>query len=188
MNIPEILSTILAELETALQQIDPDQADQFADAILKADKVFVAGTGRSQMMIRGLAMRLMQLGFKAHVVGETTTPAIAPGDLLIIGSGSGETASLTVMANKAKKIGAQLALITIYPDSTIGKLTDTVVQIRAATPKSEKASGASSIQPGAGTFEQSMLIFCDATVIRIIEKQKITDSNTVLMKAHANLE
>lgn len=188
MNTVEISLAILKELEGALKQIDSGSAETLVDAIVSADKVFVAGTGRSQMMIRGLAMRLMHLGFKAYVVGETVTPAIEPGDLLIIGSGSGETATLTVMANKAKKIGAKLALITIYPESTIGKLADIVVRIVATTTKSDKDSGAKSIQPGANMFEQSMLLFCDATVIRIIETQKIEDSNKALMKTHANLE
>jgi 6-phospho-3-hexuloisomerase len=188
MNTVEISLAVLKELEGALKQIDPGKAESLVDAIISANKVFVAGTGRSQMMIRGLAMRLMHLGFKVYVVGETVTPAIEPGDLLIIGSGSGETATLTVMANKAKKIGAKLAIITIYPESTIGKLADIVVHIVAATTKSDKDSGAKSIQPGANMFEQSMLLFCDSVVIRIIEKKKIEDSNVGLMKTHANLE
>lgn len=188
MNTIEISLAILNELEGALKQIDPDQAEALSDAIVVADKVFVAGTGRSQMMVRGLAMRLMHLGFKAFVVGETVTPAIEPGDLLIIGSGSGETSTLAVMASKAKKVGANLALITIYPESTIGKLADIIIRIAAATTKSDEDSGAKSIQPGANMFEQSMLLFCDATVIRIIEKRKIKDSNLILMKKHANLE
>jgi 6-phospho-3-hexuloisomerase len=79
------------------------------------------------MMIRGLAKRLMHLGFNAYVIGETITPAIEPGDLLIIDSGSGESGTLIVMANKAKKAGAKLALITIYPDSTIGIVSLTSV-------------------------------------------------------------
>ena len=140
------------------------------------------------MMIRGLAMRLVHLGYQAYVVGETVTPAIEPGDLLIIGSGSGKTATLAVMADKAKKMGARLALITIYPESTLGKLADIVVQIVAATTKSAQDSGAKSIQPGANLFEQSLLLFCDAAVIRIIEKNGIEDSNVRLMKKHANLE
>ncbi len=188
MNTVDISLTLLKELETALKQIDPDQAERFTDAIISAKRIFVAGTGRSLMMIRGLAMRLMHLGFKAYVVGETVTPAIEPGDLFIIGSGSGETATLVVMANKAKKVGAKLALITIYPESTLGKLADLLVQIVAVTTKSDKESGARSIQPGANLFEQSMLLFCDAAVIRIIEKQKIEGSNAILMKTHANLE
>src|SRR5512133_4294126 len=99
MNTVEISLAVLKELEGALKQIDPVKAESLVDAIISANKIFVAGTGRSQMMIRGLAMRLMHLGFKSYVVGETVTPAIEPGDLLIIGSGSGETSILTVMAN-----------------------------------------------------------------------------------------
>jgi 6-phospho-3-hexuloisomerase len=188
MNTVEISLAVLKELEGPLKQIDPEKAEALADAIVSAGTIFVAGTGRSLLMIRGLAMRLMHLGFQAYVVGETVTPAIEPGDLLIIGSGSGETATLAVMANKAKKVGAGLALITIYPESTIGKLADIVVQIHAVTTKSTKDSGAQTIQPGANMFEQCLLLFCDSTVIRIIEKNKIKDSNVGLMKKHANLE
>jgi 6-phospho-3-hexuloisomerase len=92
------------------------------------------------------------------------------------------------MANKAKKVGAKLALITIYPDSSIGKLADIIVQINAATTKGDKNSDIKSIQPGANMFEQSMLLLCDAIVIRIIDVNHIEDSNANLMKTHANLE
>ena len=37
-----------------------------------------------------VAMRLMHVGFEAHVVGEATTPSIAEGDRLMVFSGSGE--------------------------------------------------------------------------------------------------
>ena len=55
-------------------------------------------------MIRGLAMRLMHMGYTSFVVGETITPAIQPGDLLVIASGSGSTETLTVIAEKCKKL------------------------------------------------------------------------------------
>jgi 6-phospho-3-hexuloisomerase len=140
------------------------------------------------LMIRSLAVRLMQLGFNAYVVGETVTPAIEPGDLLIIGSGSGETGTLVTIGNKAKKIGVKLAVITIYPDSSLGRLADIAVQITAATTKSDKDSGVKSFQPGANLFEQSLLLLCDAISIRIIGVNRIEESNAKLMKLHANLE
>jgi 6-phospho-3-hexuloisomerase len=157
------------------------------NAVLNAKKVFVAGAGRSLLMIRGFAMRLMHMGFEAYVVGETVTPSIEPGDILVIASGSGETGTLVVMANKAKKAGANLALITIFPESTIGKMADNIVQIVAATTKSVHES-VRSIQPGANMFEQSVLLFCDASIIRMIQRNNITEENTMLMKRHANLE
>jgi len=186
-NAVETSLKVLNELESSLSQIDRKQADVFVDTIIDAKKVFVAGAGRSLLMVRGLAMRLMHMGFSAYVVGETATPAIEPGDLLIIGSGSGETATLVVMAQKAKKIGAKLALITIYPESTMGKMADCVVQIKAATTKGERES-VQSIQPGANMFEQSLLLFCDAAMISIIDKCNIIEGNAALMKRHANLE
>jgi 6-phospho 3-hexuloisomerase len=186
-NAVDISLDILKELEGSLSKIDRQQAKAFEDAVITARKVFVAGAGRSLLMVRGLAMRLMHMGFEAYVVGETVTPAIGPEDLLIIGSGSGETGTLTVMANKAKKVGAMVALITIYPMSTIGHIADFVVQINAATTKGDRDS-VKSVQPGANMFEQSLLLFCDATMISIINRCNISDSNTALMKRHANLE
>lgn len=187
MNIAEISTKIIQELEESLNSINKKSAEEFVEAILESKKIFVAGAGRSLLMIRGLAMRLMHMGFDAYVVGETVTPAICKEDLLIIASGSGETASLKLMANKAKAIGAKLAVITIYPESTIGMLADCLIQINAATTKGDRLS-IKSIQPGANMFEQSVLIFGDASVIRIIEKCNIQEGNTELMKRHANLE
>ena len=44
-------------------------SDALASQLLKADRVFVAGMGRSGFVMRGLAMRLRHLGLDAHVVG-----------------------------------------------------------------------------------------------------------------------
>ncbi len=186
-NAVDIGLKVLEELHGSLALIDKKQAEGFVDAVLSAKRIFVAGAGRSLLMIRGFAMRLMHMGFQTYVVGETVTPSIEPGDLLVIASGSGETGTLAVMAGKAKKVGAQLALITIYPESTIGELADVVVQIVAATTKGTRES-VKSIQPGANMFEQSVLLFCDAAVIRIIQRQGMTEENIMLMKRHANLE
>lgn len=187
MNAVEISKKIIEELGSTLEGVDPVQTDEVVKAILDAEKIFVAGAGRSLLMIRGLAMRLMHMGFEAYVVGETVTPAIGEKDLLIIASGSGETGTLRVMAEKAKKTGAKLAVITIYPDSTIGKLSDYAVRVEAACTKGDRESK-TSIQPGANTFEQSVLLLGDAIVIQIIGIRDIHGENEVLMKRHANLE
>ncbi len=187
-NAVTISLEILKELEGVLMGVDPAQTGTLEDAILSARHIFVAGAGRSQLMMRGLAMRLMHFGFSAFVVGETVTPACGPGDLVIIGSGSGETATLTVVAAKAKKAGAALGLLTIYPESTIGKLADIIVQLHATTAKVKTPEGDAAFQPGGNTFEQSLLLLCDAMVIHILEQKGVQDLNAVLMKAHANLE
>ena len=131
-------------------------------------------------------MRLMHMGLSAYVAGETVTPGIKAGDLLIIGSGSGATASLVAMAERAKKIGATLALVTIFPDSPIGKLADALVRIPASTPKAGGEAPSQSVQPMGSLFEQSLLIFLDIIVMRLMEKKKM--DSTAMFERHANLE
>ncbi len=61
-------------------------------------RVFVAGAGRSGLVLRMAAMRLMHLGMTVHVAGDTTTPAISSGDLLLVASGSGTTSGVVKSA------------------------------------------------------------------------------------------
>lgn len=189
MNVAEISEKVLNEVRETVMAVDPAQTEAMVKAIMEADRVFVAGAGRSLLMIRGFAMRLMHLGFTAYVVGETVTPAITDKDLLIIATGSGETGTLKVVAQKAKKIGAKLGVITIYPESTIGSLADHVIQIVAACIKDGRdKEEVNSVQPGGNTFEQSVLIICDSMVVRIIGLKQIKGENEQVMKLHANLE
>ena len=189
MEIKEIMREITEELSAVMEAMDETQLDTLEKAILSANRIYVAGAGRSLMMIRGLAMRLMHMGFHSYVVGETVTPAIEPGDLLIIASGSGSTDTLTIIAQKCKKIGAELALITTMPKSPIGKMADYLVTVPAATTKAEENEH-TSFQPAASTFEQSVLLIGDALIIDIIsdEAESLEEKNVVLMRNHANLE
>lgn len=188
MSLSYYTKEIVGELRTALSHVDDRAGDALAEATLQADRVFVCGAGRSLLMIRTLAMRLMQLGKPAYVVGETVTPAIRQGDLLVVGSGSGETAALALMAKKAKSLGAELALITILPDSTIGKLADHVIAVDAPSSKLKENGGRTSVQPGGSLFEQSLLLLCDGLVLELAERMSLNDVNKVLMQNHANLE
>ena len=84
MEIKSILKSITEELAECYAAMDEEQIQELERRIKKANRIYVAGAGRSLLMIRGFAMRLMHMGFVSYVVGETVTPAIAPGDLLII--------------------------------------------------------------------------------------------------------
>ena len=178
---------ILDELRSVAEKTDPAQTARLAEAIRCARRIFAAGTGRSGLMIRSLAMRLMQIGYDVYVVGETTTPAIGAEDLLLIASGSGETGSLKTIAKRAKEIGSKLAVITINPESTVGSLADYVVRINTVTSKDSSLKG-NSIQPGASTFEQMVLLTGDALIIQLTSGQTLEEKNRLLMERHANLE
>lgn len=183
--LPTMIS-VVEELKRTLTSISPEQEACLADEILKANRVFVAGAGRSGMMARCFAMRLMHMGFTAYMVGEVVTPSIAAGDLLIIASGSGETASLVSMAKTAKRLGAAVATVTIYPEATIGSLAEAVVEIHAPTSKSAIDTGTHSVQPMGSLFEQSLLICLDHVILVLMEKKQMTGEE--MFKRHANLE
>ncbi|WP_085992981.1 6-phospho-3-hexuloisomerase [Oceanobacillus senegalensis] len=176
--------TILKELEKSLLTINDEELEELADEILQAKKVFVAGAGRSGLMAKAFAMRMMHIGLEAYVVGETVTPNLEEDDLLIVGSGSGGTKTLAVMAEKAKSIGAKVALITINPESPIGHLADFSVKINAQA--KDNGDSQKSIQPMGSLFEQSLLLFYDAVILKLMSEKGLT-SDTMYGR-HANLE
>lgn len=175
---------ILGDLQDIISGIDPEKAQAVLSDIRRANRVFVAGAGRSLLMMRAFAMRLMHLGLTVYVVGETVTPAIGEGDLLLGGTASGETATLKVMAQKTKKAGARLDLLTIYKDSSIAKLADSVLVIPAAT--NQVKGGKTSWQPGGSSFEQSLLVLLDGMTAALAGQMGIPLSGALGL--HANLE
>ncbi|GIO96611.1 3-hexulose-6-phosphate isomerase [Paenibacillus lautus] len=178
---------VAKEIAESVGQVDAGQIEGLIERIEQADAIFVAGGGRSGLMIRAFAMRLMQMGYKVHVVGDTVTPAIGARDLLVIGSGSGETQSLVAMAQKAKHIGSAVAALTIKPDSRIGELADTIVQLPGTTKNQNQIQESLvTVQPMASLFEQTMLIVLDAVILRLMGKSELHSDQ--MFGLHANLE
>lgn len=122
MDTMKYAQHIIEELQRSISQLDEEETERMAELLLQSNKIFVAGAGRSGLMGRAFAMRLMHVGKEAYVVGETVTPGIEQGDVLVLGSGSGETKGLISMAEKAKGVGAEVVAVTIAPDSTVGRL------------------------------------------------------------------
>ena len=188
MRIPYTLQMkhILEEIQETSVKISQDETRAFSEKVLSAGRVFCSGSGRSGLMVNAFAMRLMQLGFTSYVVGEIVTPRIGKGDLLVVGSGSGETSHLFLNAKNANRCGADVALITIFPKYSIGSVSDTIVRIPASSSKISHKSQAESIQPGGSLFEQCLLIFLDAVVMSVMRAKKLDPG--IIMTRHANLE
>jgi 6-phospho-3-hexuloisomerase len=181
-----VQKTVVDELSRTMSLINPDDCDHLIDRIMKAKRIFLSGAGRSGLAIRGFAMRLVHLGFTSFVTGDVTTPAITADDLLIIGSGSGSTSSLANHAEKAKSVGAGIALITIQKDSPIGKIADTILSIPAPSPKVKEKTAFSSIQPMGSLFEQTLALTLDSIIILLMDIEKITSDS--MFENHANME
>jgi 6-phospho-3-hexuloisomerase len=185
MQTTPYLAEIIKELNRGVDAIADTEAEKLAEGILQSKKIFVAGAGRSGLMVKAFAMRMMHMGLDAYVVGETVTPNLTKDDMLIIGSGSGETKSLVSMAQKAKSLDATIALVTIFPESTIGMLADIAVKL-PGSPKDKSDNGYKTIQPMGSLFEQTLLLFLDAVILRLMEKQGY--SSETMFGRHANLE
>lgn len=185
MTTVNYASEIVNELKRTINLISDDEAEKLVDRILESKKVFVAGAGRSGFMAKSFVMRLMHMGLDAYVVGETVTPSVQEDDILIIASGSGETKSLVSMADRAKSLNAAVAVVTISPESTIGKLSNLAIKI-PAKPKAGADSDYKTIQPMGSLFEQTLLLFFDAVILRIMNKKGLESG--VMYGRHANLE
>lgn len=186
--------SIAKHVEEVSNSLDEKQVEGFVDLLKKTDRVFVYGAGRSGLVAKAFAMRLMHLGFTVYVIGEIITPGIKKGDLLITISGSGETTSVVAAGKIAKKAGAKLVLVTTYPDSTLGRLADRCVVIKGRT----KLEGERdfllrqikgehySIAPLGTLFEVSVLIFLDGLVAELMAELGKTEED--LRTRHATIE
>lgn len=186
-QVSEFTQTVVDEIRATLSGVSDGQANALVDEIEQAEQIIVAGAGRSGLMARAFCLRLVHLGFRAYVAGETVTPAIGQRDLLLVASGSGITGSLMVMAEEAKQqVGAQLAHVTIDEDSPIARLADTVLIIPAPSPKVRRQLAYVSIQPMGSLFEQSLLLILDALILLIMKRKGVLPST--MFGRHANLE
>lgn len=179
-----IVKNILAEIETTLSNISSAEASNVINHISAADHIFIAGAGRSRLIMSAFAMRLMHIGLSVYMVGDVTTPAITDKDLLLIASGSGKTSTMVTICTKGRSAGAKIGVFTANPQEKLGNISDFAVTIPAAY----KQGSSSNIQMGASTFEEALLIFTDVLVVKLSEKFLISDKDSLLWKHHSNLE
>ncbi|MBQ8310439.1 MAG: SIS domain-containing protein [Clostridia bacterium] len=164
-------------LSEIFEQIPTDAPQNIAKLIHSHPRIFLYGAGRSGLMLKAFAMRLAQAGFVTFAVGETVTPAIVRGDLLIVASASGRTASVLRCAETARTVGATVCALTASSDAPLAALSDSTVLLHAPTKDSAPSS---SIM---GTlFEQSVLLLCDRSV------EKLGVDADQMRARHANLE
>ena len=184
MKAEEFIYHNLDELKCLFSKAELEEWEELAARIARTDSVFVHGSGRTRLIMSMFAMRLTQMGVRAYIVGEATTPAIGKGNLLLAGSGSGETESVVRAAQKAQAAGAALCGITSNKLSSLGQLAELAVILPGRT-KDVKDAPASPLPLGSG-FEQMLLLFLDALTSRLMEV--LLQSNEMMRKRHANLE
>jgi len=182
-----IILTVAEEITNVLSQVKEEEAIQLSNELKKAKRIFVYGEGRSGLMGKAFAMRLMHGGYSVFVVGETITPSIEAGDLMVAISGSGSTGGIYQFASKAKQIGAKVFLVTTNNESKIASVSDGILTIPAAT-KYRKSHEPKTIQPLGNQFDQSVHLLLDSIIISTLETDQQETVYKEMTKRHTNLE
>jgi 6-phospho-3-hexuloisomerase len=195
-RVQDMMRLMASKIRATANHLQDEEIDAFIREILAADRIYVMGAGRSGLVAKAFAMRLMHVGFHAFVVGETITPAMRRNDLLVIFSGSGRTKTIADIAETAKEIGGRIALITSNRESRIGKLADAMViienqrdEIRDETVEFEvrQMTGEhKSFAPLGTLFETAAMIFADACISQLMEVSMVDEKE--LKNRHANIE
>jgi 6-phospho-3-hexuloisomerase len=182
---------ILSQIENTLKKLDPNQVEILIQLIIEAkeNKIFIVGMGRSGLVGRGFALRLMNLGLNVYITGETITPAATSNDLMIAISGSGITKIVLTVAKTAKEIGMTVIGITSHSDSLLGKIADHIVIVGGRMKEHEMSKdedyylirqlmGGSTPLTHLGTmFENNCMIFLDSLTVEIIDRLGTTHTS-----------
>jgi 6-phospho-3-hexuloisomerase len=195
-RVQEMMLLMASKIRAIANTISDGDVEKLLAELLRAKRIYVIGAGRSGLVAKAFAMRLMHLGLQAYVVGETITPAMTNGDAMVVFSGSGRTKTVADIAETAKDLGAHICLITSNADSRIGKISDCIVIIENQRDEVEDDAlefeirqmmgDHKSFAPLGTLFETASMIFGDAVISRLMEITK-TDE-TALKNRHTNIE
>ncbi len=185
-KLHEVLEGRLDQIQALQREMDEEDAERLIQMILKADRVFVTGKGRSGLVAECFAMRVMQMGFEVHVPGESTCPRIQRNDLMVAVSCSGTTMTTVQMARIAHRSGAPVAALTADPDSPLAETADRTIVVPVSTRGLERE-----YRPVLGPynntlFEETLLLYFDAVIYSILGREGISEK--VLSRRHTNLE
>lgn len=175
----------LAELGAVFDRIDDAAVDRAVQAIAAARHVSVFGGGREGLQIRGFAMRLFHLGRSVSVVGDMTTPALAPGDLFLVTVGPGEISTAVALVGVAKAAGATVLVITAQPEGRVPRMADQVLLLPAQTMADDQGADRA-VLPMGSVYEGGLFVLFEVMVLKL--KSVLGVSAEAMRANHTNLE
>ncbi len=116
-------------LQSSLASVDPDAFEQAADAIVRARRLLVAGTGGSGPAAQSAAIRFTMNGryCEAPVDGVTqqfSARVLSPGDVCLVVSSSGANTTTLAVAHAAREAGAMVIGVTSFSRSPLAEQSD----------------------------------------------------------------
>lgn len=168
----------------AISYIKSEEVESMIEVLISAldegRRVLIVGVGRSGLIGKAFAVRLMHLGYKVFVMGDTIVPALRPKDILIAISGSGRTKLVIDAAEVAKSIGAKVIALTSFRDSPLANLSDIVVEVPGRLKVSTQEDYFSRqilgiyepLSPLASLYEVTVMAFLDGLIIELTQRIK----------------
>ncbi len=175
----------IREVGAVLTALPSGDAERMCDEILRARRIACYGVGREGLMMKALCMRLMHLGFDAHVVGDMTTPPIGEGDLLIVSAGPGAFSTVLALIGVAKESGSRTMVVTAQPQGKAAQQADVVIHLPAQTMANDRTAP-TSILPMGSLYEAVQMLFFD--LISIMLRDKTGQTPEEMRRRHTNLE
>jgi 6-phospho-3-hexuloisomerase len=179
------LSRALAPLARVLARVKRGEVEAFEKTLLGARRVFVTGLGRTGLMARGFAMRLMHLGRRVYHVGDVITPAIRRGDLLVICSRTGRSPVLVYYVRIARRAGARVAIVTANRDAAVARAADVVLTL-PSEPVEGRRPRRRHEPPLGSVFEQALLVVLDEVVADLMDTLGLSSDD--LRRIHTTFE
>ncbi|MEM4717429.1 MAG: 6-phospho-3-hexuloisomerase [Desulfurococcaceae archaeon] len=194
----EAVVEILDYVHKAVEFISDSDKESMIDMLIEARRngrrIFVVGAGRSGLIAKAFAMRLLHMDFDIYVIGETIMPSIRKGDVLLAVSGSGRTRTVVAVAEASKNVGAKVIALTTYPDSPLARVADVVVRIPGRTKLAieedylirQVRGHHEPLAPLGTLFEITALLFLEGIVAELMYKLGVTEED--MKERHANIE
>jgi len=148
---------------SALERVDPALVVRAVELLAKAPQIFVYGAGRSGIVGRAFAMRLVQAGLRAYVIGESVTPIVRRGDAVFILSGQGETYSSLQTANIVRREGAELIVVTARATSKLAHTASLLIALEFAEDTERPR-----LAPLGTLFESASLRLTDGLIAELV--------------------
>lgn len=173
---------IQKKIKDILGKISEEDIEKVKKLFFQSNRIFVYGAGRSGLVAKAFAIRLVHLGFQTFVIGETISAPVTKGDLVVIVSGSGETIPAVMTAEIARNLGAKVVSITGKKKSEIAKYADVTLFISSSCNEEERKKYA----PLGTLFEASVWILLDGIISDLMHSKNETEED--MRSRHATLQ
>lgn len=173
---------IARKITDILSDVNEETISKIIEEFFKANRIFVYGAGRSGLVARAFAIRLVHLGLQTFVIGETIGAPVKKDDLVFIVTGSGETIPAVMTAEIAHNIGAQLVVVTSRAKSRIVQFADIPIILCADCRETERKY----LAPLGTLFEASAWLLLDGIIAGLMDQTGETEKS--MQARHATLE